>query len=53
MNAQISSKLAALVIALLVNGVILGATAYLFSNPGTRASIATIAQAMSQAHGAA
>ena len=37
MNTQISSKLAALVVALMINGLIMGGVAYLFDASNVRA----------------
>jgi hypothetical protein len=38
MNTQISSKLAAVLVALMMNGLILGGVAFLFSGPGAQSS---------------
>jgi hypothetical protein len=38
MNTQISSKLAAVLVALMMNGLILGGVAYLFSDPSAQNS---------------
>jgi hypothetical protein len=48
MNTQISSKLTALAVALMMNGLLIGGVAYLFSSP-----LHQHAAAMSVAHAAA
>ena len=52
MNTQISSKITALAVALMMNSLILGGVAYLFNNqPHSHAVTMSRAQAMASAHG--
>jgi hypothetical protein len=52
MNTQISSKIAALAVALMMNSLILGGVAYLFNNqPHSHAVAMSLAQAVGSAHG--
>lgn len=52
MNTQISSKIAALAVALMMNSLILGGVAYLFNTqPQLHAVVMSLAQAGVSAHG--
>jgi hypothetical protein len=52
MNTQISSKIAALAIALMMNSLILGGVAYLFNNqPHSHVMAMSLAQTMASVHG--
>ena len=52
MNTQISSKLAALAVALMMNSLILGGVAYLFNNqPHPHTAAMSLVQALTPAHG--
>jgi hypothetical protein len=44
MNTQISSKLAALTVALMMNSLLIGGVAYLFSGPLHQAPVISLAQ---------